>query len=84
MVVRYARLRGWLVYHPLVSIGSQAGYPDLTLARGSRLVFAELKRSAKEKLRPDQAAWRDALLAAGQEWHWWTPEWWDAICEVLA
>ncbi|MEW6583441.1 MAG: VRR-NUC domain-containing protein, partial [Actinomycetota bacterium] len=42
-VVDLARLRGWLVYHTFDSRHSAAGFPDLILARGDRLVAAELK-----------------------------------------
>lgn len=43
-VVDLARLGGWRVYHPWVSIRSAPGYPDLTLAKaGEPLLFCELK-----------------------------------------
>ena len=84
VVVSYATARGWLVYHTYNSKRSAKGYPDLHLVRGPRSVFAELKRSGKERLKLDQEKWRDALLAAGQEWHLWTPEAWPDIREALA
>lgn len=87
-MIRFAELNSWLVYHPLNSIGSQKGYPDLTMCRvrgeNLRVIFAELKRSRKEKLKPAQVVWRDALLAAGQEWHLWFPERWTEIESILS
>ena len=62
----------WLVYHTHDSRRSAAGYPDLTLARGTRLVFAELK-SAKGKVTHAQQAWLDALAATGAEVYVWRP-----------
>lgn len=45
-----------LVFHPRYSLGSEPGWPDLTLIRASdrRLVFAELKAEAG-RLSPRQA-----------------------------
>ena len=65
-VVEYARLRGWLVYHTRDSRGSQPGYPDLTLVRGGRLIFAELKTDTG-RVRVEQQAWLAALAFAGAE-----------------
>lgn len=48
-VVDFARITGWLAYHTWDSRKSEKGYPDLTLVRHPRLVFAELK---VEKVRP--------------------------------
>lgn len=85
-VIALARLRGWMVFHPLPlrtargwATGTQgdAGYPDLTLARGGRVILAELKTD-KGRLRPDQAAW---LAAAGAVV--WRPSMWAEIEEAL-
>jgi len=60
--------------------GDGAGFVDLVLVR-DRVVFCELK-SAKGALSPEQVLWRDALLAAGCEWHLFRPEQWtDATIE---
>jgi hypothetical protein len=51
---------GWRVYHTHDSRRSTAGFPDLVLVRGSRLVFAELK-SLKGIVEPEQREWLDDL-----------------------
>jgi hypothetical protein len=69
-VVNLARFCGWRVYHPPDNRPSGrtgrvqdvvAGFPDLTMVRGPRLVFAELK-AEKGRLALAQAEWLDALL----------------------
>ena len=42
-VQELARVLGWHVYHPWLSIRSERGFPDLTLARPGRLLFIEFK-----------------------------------------
>jgi hypothetical protein len=51
-----------LVFHPRYSLGSEPGWPDLTLIRrrDRRLIFAELK-SEKGQLSPRQAEVLDLL-----------------------
>lgn len=61
-VIDLARALGWLVYHTFDSRHSAAGFPDLVLARGGRLLFVELK-SEKGTLKADQLLWLDALNA---------------------
>ena len=39
-----ARIFGWRVYHPWLSIHSERGWPDLALVKPPRLILAELKR----------------------------------------
>jgi len=48
-VRRTARLLGWRVHHEKYSIGSDSGYPDLTLLHPGqgRTVWMELKREGK-------------------------------------
>lgn len=58
---------GWdrdLIYHSLHSMGSQAGFPDLVLVKGARVIFWELK-SPTGKATPAQEKWIEALRAAG-------------------
>ena len=78
-VVQYARLRDWRIYHTYDSRRSAAGFPDLTLVRGNRLVFAELK-SEKGKLTEAQEAWiSDLRMVLGVGAHVWRPSDWPAI-----
>ena len=58
-----------------------AGWPDLTLVRGSRLVFVELKGD-KGKLSPHQERVL-GLLRQVAEVYVWKPSDWDTILEVL-
>lgn len=58
------------------------GYPDLTMVRGGRLVFAELKRKPNAPT-AEQLNWLEELQAAGAEAYlWWTTDM-PAIVEVL-
>lgn len=82
MVVDYARLRGWMVYHTFDSRRSEPGYPDLHLVRGSESVFCELK-SGRGVLSPSQSKWLDALRGAGCRVKVWWPEMWSEVEEVL-
>jgi hypothetical protein len=83
MVSQYARLNGWLVYSTWRSIHSPPGYPDLTMARGVRLVFAELK-TKRDKPTPEQAEWLSVLRATGTcEVYLLYPKDWEFIEMVL-
>jgi hypothetical protein len=66
LIVAAARQLGWHVYHPYDSRRSTPGYPDLTLTRGGRLIFAELK-SAKGRVRADQRRWLAELAAVAAQ-----------------
>ena len=82
-VIREARRLGWRVYHTHDSRRSEPGFPDLTMVRGKRVVFAELK-SERGKLTPAQVGWLDAIREAGQEAYMWKPaDWPEAIGGVL-
>lgn len=90
-VMQLARLFRWRVAHfravltkhgwqvPVAADGQ--GWPDLCLVR-ERVIYAELK-TGRGKLEPEQIAWRDALLAAGQEWYEWRPEQLEEISRIL-
>jgi hypothetical protein len=92
-VIDLARLTGWRVHHTrpaltrrgrwLTPIQGDAGFPDLVLCRGGRVIFAELKRVGG-KPTAEQQAWLEALQAcAGVECYLWTPDDWDAIEAIL-
>lgn len=81
-VVETARWRGWLAYHTHDSRRSAAGFPDLVLVRGDRLIFAELKTDAG-KVTPAQNAWLDRLGDAVPEVYVWRPKDWDAVNACL-
>lgn len=87
IIVALAEALGWQTFHVLDSIGSNPGWPDLVLARYEgprcRVLFRELK-TAKGKLRPEQLAWGQRLMAAGLDWKVWRPGDWSDICDTLA
>lgn len=76
-----AHLFGWQTYHPLWSRGSESGWPDLTLVRGSRLIFAELKVATK--LTEPQRRWLCALARTGNQVYLWKPDSLERIAVVL-
>jgi hypothetical protein len=83
VVVAYARITGWLVYHTHDSRRSAPGFPDLAMTRGGRLVLAELKTETG-RLRPEQARWIEALSAVrGMEVHVWRPSDWVRVRDAL-
>lgn len=67
-----AKVGKWALYHTRDSRRSQAGFPDLVLVRGERVIFAELKTETG-RLTIDQRDWIDALEAAGQDVRIWRP-----------
>lgn len=75
------KILGWRVYHPFLSKWSEPGYPDLTLVRPPRLIFAELKTD-RGKVSEAQADWL-ALLGQCAETYLWRPADLDAIATVL-
>ncbi len=65
-VVDFGRALGWRVFHPFDARHSEDGFPDLTLARRGRLVFAELK-TQNGRVKPEQPAWLAELNGGEQE-----------------
>jgi hypothetical protein len=73
-VTKLALLLGWLVYHAPDNLPGpggwvqniRAGFPDLVLVRGKRLLFLELKRETG-KTTQAQDEWLFALRDAGVE-----------------
>jgi hypothetical protein len=84
-VLELARLLGWRCAHfrPARTArgwrtavqGDGAGFPDLVLVRGERILYRELK-TERGKLRPEQEAWLSALRAAGADAGVWTEADW--------
>ncbi len=65
--------------------GDGAGFPDLILLRGDRLIAAELKSDeAPRELPAAQAAWLRAFELAGAETYAWRPRDLDSVRAVLA
>jgi hypothetical protein len=93
-VIALAHALGWRVAHfrpartahgwrtPVA--GDGAGFPDLLLVRGSRIIAAELKREGPgHEPTPEQSAWLDALSGADVECHIWRPGDVDEIAAEL-
>lgn len=85
---------GWLVHHALTSRTKSGrwataqsghnGFPDLVLAKGGRVIFAELKRETGQ-VRPEQTRWLAELeKAPGVEVHVWRPRDREAVMEILS
>ena len=73
-IVAYAHDHGWLVFHPIrgsrdnrhyTAVQGDSGYPDLTMARGGKVVILELKRHQRYPT-SEQEQWLTAL--SGLEW----------------
>ena len=82
-VVDLAQLLGWKVYRTWISFHSPAGFPDLVLVRGDRLIMAELK-SEKGQLTPAQEEWLEILRVTGKaEIYLWRPSDFEQIVGIL-
>jgi len=82
-VLDLAKLTGWKSYHTHDSRRSEAGFPDLVLARDGRLVAAELK-TASGLVTESQRGWLEALaLCPGVEVFVWRPSDWSTIEQAL-
>lgn len=84
-VMKIARRHGWLAWHCVIARKSEAGFPDLVLVRGDRVIFAELK-TATGTLDAPQKTWAEALGAVGGNvsYYLWRPADWPAIEATLA
>ena len=83
-VRRCAREQGYLTYHTYSSRKSEEGYPDLTLVRPGRLIFAELK-STRGKVTREQHLWLDMLQRSVPqvEVEIWRPSDYEKIVQTL-
>ena len=66
----------------IVGDANTKGWPDLVLARGTCLLFRELK-SERTRVSKEQEAWLAALKLAGQDVDIWRPQDWDRIIKEL-
>jgi hypothetical protein len=89
-VIRYAVDLGWKHYHapdnrPVNGRIQKvvAGFPDLVLVKGERLVFVELKRELGT-VSEAQQIWLDALRATGVECYVWRPSQLREVKETLS
>lgn len=84
-VTDYATLCGWRWTHTPDSrrVQGTPGFPDLVLARGFTLIFAELK-TERGRVRPEQTNWINALRwAHGKHVYIWRPSDWHEIERIL-
>lgn len=70
-VTDLCKLYGLKWHHQRYSIGSGAGWPDLTIC-GTTIIFRELKRETG-KCTPAQNEWGKAIDLAGHDWDVWRP-----------
>ena len=81
-VLTLARLHKWRWFHCHDSRRSPAGFPDLVLVRGSKLLFRELK-TATGRASAAQLEWLESLQRAGQDARVWRPADWASIVAEL-
>jgi hypothetical protein len=81
-VVKFARRRGYTVYHTHDSRKSAEGFPDLIIAKTGRLVVAELKMVGNAPT-VAQEVWLDLFKSAGILTFVWYPRDWPEIEATL-
>lgn len=64
-IIEYAGLMGYFSYHDYDSRRSTAGFPDLVLCNGKRVLYLEVKREIG-RVSAVQCQWLDLLRSAGQ------------------
>lgn len=88
-VIGLAKIHGWRVSHfrPAwteqgwrTPLSGHTGFPDLALARSSRVILAELK-TQRGKVTQDQQAWADAI--GPEMYRLWRPSDLEQIKEEL-
>lgn len=89
-VHRLAQSLGWKYYHapdnrPINGRIQKvvAGFPDLVMVKGNRLIFAELKRELGV-VAEAQTLWLAALEATGAECYVWRPSQMREVQEILS
>lgn len=89
-VVRIAILNGWHYYHPPDNkpINGRiqkvvSGFPDLTLVRDGKIIFAELKRETG-RLSDEQILWLDELQKCNIDCYVWRPSDIEKVVTILA
>lgn len=91
-VIEMAHIYGWRTAHfrpamnergqwrtPVAGMGK--GFPDLVLVSDIALAFVELK-SAKGRIRPEQAEWIEALEPHADVFVWRPKDWLDGTIET--
>lgn len=82
-VIGMARVLKWTCFHPRYSIGSDAGYPDLTLIHPTHgALWLELK-TRRGRISEAQRDWIDRLTDAGQRAYIVYPDQFDVIEALL-
>ena len=81
-IIELAMLSGFEhIYHTWDSRNSPAGFPDLIMLKGKRMIVVEVK--VKEPLSAEQYFWLLAFRDITKEVFLWTLDDWDEIEEVL-
>lgn len=84
MVIKMAKVNGWMYYFTADSRGSPKGFPDLVFVLGERCLFVELKVGSNMRT-DEQVVWGDALMGVpGVEYYVWYDTDWDEIEYQLA
>lgn len=81
-LVRAAKQLGYLVYHAAYAIGSEPGFPDLTIVGKGRFWMLELK-GPKGRVSEAQEAWMAHLQAAGVDARIVWPTDYDTVMQEL-
>ena len=82
MVIDFAKLKRFFVYHTHRSDRSVAGFPDLVLIRPPTIIVAELK-VGRNRPTAEQNLWLNLFEECGVPAYVWTPNDWQEIQMVL-
>lgn len=83
-LMKMAKNNGWKCFHPKYSYKSEKGFFDVTMIRGNRVIFTELKTETGTQS-AEQKTWMEFAQAVGGnvEYYLWRPSDWAEIQEVL-